>query len=295
MIELTSFTPQLQAAHWGWTIAIFLWLVGLSGMGVFLNYWIRQKNFVYLLTVSGILGTLLVVSHLARMLNLPFAVFSALADFSFNFQSWMFIGICLLSLLCIGSVFYSMICAKIIFKSEYWQNMAKSNWFNGIFAALGVFCTIYSGFLLTQAVGISLWNTALIPLLWIMSGMASSIGCIELFMIMKWIDPDTVRWSRRTSFWVEVAELFTIFAFVHVALGSALAGARAGAEALISGPHAVMFWVGVIILGSVVPLLLNLLSRSHKILACSAILGIIGALLLRASILFSGYYDPIMF
>ena len=188
-----------------------------------------------------------------------------------------------------------MICAKIIFKSEYWQNMAKSNWFNGIFAALGVFCTIYSGFLLTQAVGISLWNTALIPLLWIMSGMASSIGCIELFMIMKWIDPDTVRWSRRTSFWVEVAELFTIFAFVHVALGSALAGARAGAEALISGPHAVMFWVGVIILGSVVPLLLNLLTRSHKILACSAILGIIGALLLRASILFSGYYDPIMF
>ena len=97
-------------------------------------------------------------------------------------------------------------------------------------------------------------------------------------MIMKWIDPDTVRWSRRTSFWVEVAELFTIFAFVHVALGSALAGARAGAEALISGPHAVMFWVGVIILGSVVPLLLNLLTRSHKILACSAILGIIGAL-----------------
>ena len=85
MIELTSFTPQLQAAHWGWTIAIFLWLVGLAGMGFFLNYWIRQKNFVYLLTVSGILGTLLVVSHLARMLNLPFAVFSALADFSFNF------------------------------------------------------------------------------------------------------------------------------------------------------------------------------------------------------------------
>ena len=46
MIELTSFTPQLQAAHWGWTIAIFLWLVGLAGMGFFLNYWIRQKNFV---------------------------------------------------------------------------------------------------------------------------------------------------------------------------------------------------------------------------------------------------------
>lgn len=295
MNELASLTPQLQAAHWGWTIAVFLWLVGLAGMGFFLNYWIRQKNFVYVLTVSGIVGTLLVVSHLARMLNLPFAVFSALADFSFNFHSWMFIGICLLSLLCIGSLFYSMICAGILFKGEYWQNTVKSNWFNGIFAFLGVCCTIYSGFLLTQAVGISLWNTALIPLLWIMSGMASSIGCIELLMIMKWIDPDTVRWSRRTSFWVEVAELFTIFAFVHVALGSTLAAARAGAECLVSGPQANMFWWGVIIFGSVVPLLLNLFTKSHKILACSAILGIIGALLLRASVLFSGYYDPMIF
>lgn len=295
MIELTSLTPQLHAAHWGWTIAIFLWLVGLSGMGFFLNYWIRQKNFVYLLTVSALVGTLLVVSHLARMLNLPLAVFSALADFSFNFQSWMFIGICLLSILCIGSVFYSMVCAKIIFKTDCWHSMIKSNWFNGLFAFLGVCCTIYSGFLLTQAVGISLWNTALIPLLWIMSGMASSIGCIELLMILKWIDPNTVRWSRRTSFWVEVAELFTIFAFIHVALGSTLAASRAGAESLISGPQSLMFWVGVIVLGSVVPLLLNLFTRSHKILACSAILGIIGALLLRASILFAGYYDPMLF
>lgn len=295
MNDLVSLTPQLQAAHWGWTIAVFLWLVGLSGMGFFLNYWIRQKNFVYVLTVSGIVGTLLVVSHLARMLNLPFAVFSALADFSFNFHSWMFIGICLLSILCIGSFFYSMICAGILFKGQYWQDMAKSNWFNGIFAVLGVCCTIYSGFLLTQAVGVSLWNTALIPLLWIMSGMASSIGCIELLMIMKWIDPNTVRWSRRTSFWVEVAELFTIFAFVHVAMGSTLAAARAGAESLVSGPQAMMFWWGVIIFGSVVPLLLNLLTRSHKVLACSAVLGIIGALLLRASVLFSGYYDPMIF
>lgn len=295
MIELTSLTPQLQAAHWGWTIAIFLWLVGLAGMGFFLNYWIRQKNFVYVLTVSGIVGTLLVVSHLGRMLNLPIAVFSSLMDLALNLQSWMLIGICLLSILCIASVFYSFICAGIFFKGEKWQAMAQSDWFNGIFALLGVCCTIYSGFLLTQAVGISLWNTALISLLWIMSGMASSIGCIELLMIFKLINPDTVRWSRRTAFWVEIAELFTIFAFVHVALGSALTGARAGAESLISGPQSTMFWFGVIIFGSVIPLLLNLLTRSHKILACSAVLGIIGALLLRASILFAGYYDPIIF
>lgn len=163
MTELVSLTPQLQTANWGWTIAMFLWLVGLSGMGFFLNFWIRQKNFVYVLTVSGILGTLLVASHLARMLNLPIALFSALSAGSFNTQSWMLIGIVLLSVLCIGAVFYSLICAGILFKGEMWQKMAKSSWFNFIFAALGVLCTIYSGFLLTQAVGIPFWNYSFDP------------------------------------------------------------------------------------------------------------------------------------
>ncbi|WP_282195707.1 NrfD/PsrC family molybdoenzyme membrane anchor subunit [Turicimonas muris] len=295
MTELVSLTPQLQTANWGWTIAMFLWLVGLSGMGFFLNFWIRQKNFVYVLTVSGILGTLLVASHLARMLNLPIALFSALSAGSFNTQSWMLIGIVLLSVLCIGAVFYSLICAGILFKGEMWQKMAKSSWFNFIFAALGVLCTIYSGFLLTQAVGIPFWNTALIPLLWIMSGLASAIGCIELLMVFKLINPNTVGWSRRTALWVEIAELFTIFAFLHVALGSVLTGARVGAESLISGPQLTMFWFGVIICGCVTPLLLNLVTKNHKVLACGAVLGIMGALFLRASVLFAGYYDPIVF
>lgn len=30
-----------------------------------------------------------------------------------------------------------MICAGILFKGEKWQQMADSNWFNGIFSALG--------------------------------------------------------------------------------------------------------------------------------------------------------------
>lgn len=264
-------------------------------MGFFLNYWVRQKNFVYLLTACGIVGTLLVVSHLTRILNLPMAVIHSLLNFSLNLQSWMFIGICLLSVLCIASIFYSMVFAGILFKGESLKKIIKSDWFNGIFAILGVCCTIYSGFLLTQAVGISLWNTALIPLLWIMSGLASSIGCIELLLVFKFIDSNSVRWSRRTPFWVEAAELFTIFAFVHVALGSTLSGARAGAESLVSGPQSLMFWLGVIVFGSVIPLLINLFSKSYKLLVCSAILGIFGALFLRASVLFAGYYDPIIF
>ena len=100
MMDLSDFTAQVQAAHWGWTIALFLWLVGLSGMGMFLNNWVREKALVYVCTITGIVGTLLVVSHLTRILNLPMAAISALLEMSFNFGSWMFIGICLLVVQC---------------------------------------------------------------------------------------------------------------------------------------------------------------------------------------------------
>lgn len=294
MIDINDFTAQVQVAHWGWTIALFLWLVGLSGMGMFLNYWIREKTWVLICTVAGWLGTFLVISHLARLTNLPIAVINTLLDFSFNFSSWMFIGICLLIVQCSFTLFYTLVLFGVVFKNETFKTLVLGNAFNRLMAVVGVAATIYSGFLLTQAVGVTLWNTALLPLLWIMSGMACSIGAIELLMIAGRLPREKVFWSRRTALWVEAVELFTIFAFVHVALSSTSAAARAGADAMLSGPTSSMFWFGVVIFGSVIPLGLNLLTRSHKALAVSAVLGIVGALLLRATVLFSGYYEPIL-
>ena len=294
MMDLSDFTAQVQVAHWGWTIALFLWLVGLSGMGMFLNNWVREKALVYVCTVAGILGTLLVVSHLARLLNLPMAAINSLLAMSFNFGSWMFIGICLLVVQCCATLFYSLVFAGVIFKSEGCRRLIQCDCFNRALAAIGVAVTIYSGFLLTQAVGVTLWNTALIPLLWIMSGMASAMGCIELLAISGRLPHEKVLWSRRTSLWVEAAELFTIFAFVHVAMSSTSAAARAGAEALVSGPQSVMFLAGAVLCGSLIPLGINLATRSRSAVAVGAALGILGALLLRASVLFAGYYEPIL-
>lgn len=294
MIDVNDFTAQVQVAHWGWTIALFLWFVGLSGMGMFLNYWIREKSWVLVCTVAGWLGTLLVISHLARLTNLPMAVISTLLDFSFNFTSWMFIGICLLIVQCSFTLLYTLVLYGVVFKSVSLKSFVLGNAFNRCMAAVGVAATIYSGFLLTQAVGVTLWNTALLPLLWIMSGMACAIGAIELLMIAGRLPHEKVFWSRRTALWVEAIELFTIFAFVHVALSSTSAAARAGAEAMLYGPMSSMFWFGVVLFGSIVPLTLNLTTRSYKTLAVSAVLGIVGALLLRATVLFCGYYEPVL-
>ena len=84
---------------------------------------------------------------------------------SFNFGSWMFIGICLLVVQCCLTLFYSLRlrgrdlqgrvlpparCRRLVQLDRRRRRRPA---------------TIYSGFLLTQAVGVTLWNTALIPLL----------------------------------------------------------------------------------------------------------------------------------
>ena len=79
MMEYTNLMPQIQSANWGWSSAFFLWFVGLSGMGMFLNNWVREKALVYLCTIASFLGTILVVLHLARLTNLPMAAVSAAA------------------------------------------------------------------------------------------------------------------------------------------------------------------------------------------------------------------------
>ena len=55
-----SLTPQLAAAHWGWTIAFFLWFIGLSGMLMALFYFVRDKRIALVSFVASILGCVFV-------------------------------------------------------------------------------------------------------------------------------------------------------------------------------------------------------------------------------------------
>ncbi len=294
MTNFLDMTAQVQVANWGWTIAIFLWLVGLSGMGMFINYWIRQKALVYVCTVAGIVGTLFVVGHLARLTNLLPAAFKSLVSMNFNMQSWMMIGMLLLSAQCLIGIYYTLALAGLIGKDQG-KKLEGNLIFNGLASAVGVAVTIYSGFLLTQAVGVTFWNTSLLPVLWIISGLASAFAAIELLSALGYMDTKNMSWLHRTSIWTEVAELIALFAFIHVGLTAVSAAARMGAEAMITGPQSVMFWLGVVVVGILIPMLVNLLTHNRTATIVGAIFALCGALLLRASVLLSGYFDPYFF
>ncbi|MCG5029861.1 hypothetical protein MAF45_00110 [Mesosutterella sp. OilRF-GAM-744-9] len=155
-------TPQLAAARWGWTIAFFLWFIGLSGMLMALFYFVRDRRFVLIAFAASVLGCPFVLSHLGRLTNLPFAVFHALADLSLNFGSWMLIGICLLALQALLT-FFACLVLNGRFKKELAPALVKGRAAPLALAAVGVAVTVYSSFLLTQASGIAFWHTGSFP------------------------------------------------------------------------------------------------------------------------------------
>ncbi|MCD8340407.1 MAG: polysulfide reductase NrfD, partial [Burkholderiales bacterium] len=287
--ESLHLTSQVAVAHWSWMIAFFLWFVGLGGMGLFVNMWAKSKTIFYISTVCGILGTCIVVLHLARMTNLPFAAFYALLDLSFNLHSWMFIGICLLATFCLWT-FIQSICLLGYWKAPKLANFIHSKCGYLLNGVLGLCATAYSGFLLTQAQGVSFWTTAMIPTLWVISGLSCSLGLIEFLVGTNKLDYEQVPWITKTSNVADSLEAVAIFALVLVAF-SGDAGSVAGAHRMVSGEGACMFWGGAIFLGIVMPLFINLTyahsSRRANIVGGTC--GVFGALVLRASVLMAGY------
>lgn len=286
-------TNQAAASHWAWTIALFLWLVGLSGMALFLNLWLKSRRVFYTATAAAVLGTLLVLSHLGRLLNLPAAAWHALTNWSLNFSSWMFIGICILSVLCIVTILQSaaLWSGAKAGKDCPWATSSGMAWFD---AVLGVAATAYSGFLLTQAVGVPLWNTAIIPVLWIFSGLACAVGLAEILNAGQKLERGEPAWLYNVSWGVHIGEAFVLFAFVMTAFNGSTA-AVAGAQSLVSGDAAWLFWGGAVVLGLILPMAIAWIAKGSRMMAfASGVCAILGALALRAAVLFAGYFEPVI-
>ncbi|MFR6359686.1 MAG: NrfD/PsrC family molybdoenzyme membrane anchor subunit [Sutterella wadsworthensis] len=143
----------------------------------------------------------------------------------FNGGSWMFIGICLLTVLCIACCVQLLLAWKSAEKAEALLNNHALLVFN---AALGFAATAYSGFLLTQAEGVALWNTAVLPVLWIASGLSCAVGLVEILESRRRLPH--AGWIGTTAVLAHLGEAFILFAFVHVAIATGTPGAVAGAE-----------------------------------------------------------------
>jgi formate-dependent nitrite reductase membrane component NrfD len=128
----------------------------------------------------------------------------------------------------------------------------------GIVAAA---CTAgYTGVLIGVIKTYPLWNTALLPVLFLVS--ALSAGMAATFVVSSLVahkDLARLRALKKLSFALPLLELTLLAALLFVT-ASAAPAARLSVERLIAGDLALPFWLGLVTVGLLIPLALDYLN-----------------------------------
>lgn len=286
--------------NWGLPVAIDLFCAGLGAGALLLAVVAQLANDrkYRAVSITGafiapwpvICGVLLLVVDLGRPLRFWEMVIrregpGVLGIFMFNPLSTMSIGTWLLSAFVIGSLVYLVAyLATIAFD---WGKIAR-----GVIGiamlpiALGV--TIYTGVLIA-ATAQPLWNTAVLPLVFVPSaiacGMASVILILALGRILEtsYEAGSPVAALEKLMAGTLVVELVAVILFMIAGIKSA------GMKYMIGPGFGALWWVGIIGLGIVLPVLVGLrgAKKPQLSLVISALV-LLGGFFLRYAILYAG-------
>ena len=150
---------------------------------------------------------------------------------------------------------------------------------------VGAILGAYTGVLLSALGARPLWNSSMLWVLFLVSGLSSAAALVHL------ITSD--RFERELLAKADNGFLiFELLVFAMLFLGMLNSGRvhQEAASLLLVGPLAPAFWVFVIALGIVVPLFMQLLAVNHKIrhTPIAPIMVVLGGLILRFVIVYGG-------
>lgn len=150
---------------------------------------------------------------------------------------------------------------------------------------LGIALGIYTGILLSSLGARPLWNSALLGPLFLLSGLSSAAAFVHL-AARRVDERETLARADILFLW---AELGVLVLFV-IGLAAATEVHRGAAGLLLGGPYAAVFWVGVVGVGVVVPLVVQSMAVRHRVrhTPVAPLLVIGGGLALRFVIVMAG-------
>ena len=165
-----------------------------------------------------------------------------------------------------------------------------------IFAFLAI---IYVGFVMASVNGIPLWNTALLPVLYLVLGVWGGLGLTILTLEATGATTIAVgsveEWSRIFL----VAFIFIVFVYLLTIRYQGATG-KTSVRVIVAGKLAPLFWIGVALFGTAFPVGVAIatwvagLSIPTALLFVLIILELLGDLTLRYCILKAGLYAPLI-
>jgi formate-dependent nitrite reductase membrane component NrfD len=149
----------------------------------------------------------------------------------------------------------------------------------------GVALGIYTGVLLSALGARPLWSSGLLGPLFLVSGLSTAAA------FAHWASPEPE--ERVQMAWLDNLFLTIELGVIVLLLVGLLSSTEAHAEAarlLLGGPYTAVFWVGIVFLGILLPLVIQSLAVTHRIIhtPIAPILVMLGGLALRFVIVSAG-------
>ncbi|MBL0907874.1 cytochrome c nitrite reductase subunit NrfD [Pectobacterium carotovorum] len=315
MTPVSSSAFHFASLVWDWPIAIYLFLVGISAGLVTLSVLLRRyhpeqatadstlmRTTLILAPCTIILGLLILVFHLTR----PWTFWKLM--FHYSFTSVMSVGVMLFQVYMAALAVWlvNIFSEQVIVLQQRWlpklvmlpkvlgwlAPMQKS--LDIVMLLLAVMLGAYTGFLLSALKTYPLLNNPILPALFLFSGVSSGAAVALIAMACRYRrnpHSEEAHFVHRVETPVVWLEIFLLFAFfIGLALGDD-GKQRALVAAVGGGFWAVWFWLGVVGIGLVLPLLLkSWANRQHSPYGVLAVCGmsLVGVLLLRFFILYAG-------
>ncbi len=188
----------------------------------------------------------------------------------------MSIGTWLLTVTVVVSVVYAYTFlrdAPGLPKEKRYALRRKLSW---LAVPLGIATAVYTGILLGAMPSRPFWNSPIVALLFLVSALSTGIAGTLLFRTLfhsPTPDPETGKNFARSGYLLTAAdllligfELMIIFLFImyaHLTIGSVK---EAVSVILIGGDLAPLFWLGVVVIGLLIPALVELIYIAPKLL-----------------------------
>ena len=289
--NLPHIDPSLEI--WHWPISIYLFLGGLAAGLLFFAGLItvlgKEKDYPAAVKYASIVSPIaLTLGLLALFYDLTHKIYfwrlytTVRIESPMSWGAWVLLIITPISFLWVFS-YYSEIFPKWKLKFEFlnkFEEFLKDNRKNMAYALipLSIILGVYTGILLSAFNARPLWNNAILGPLFLVSGLSTGAATIILLAKTK----KEKHLFSKIDLALIVLELGLI---VHMLMGM-YAGSEVQLEAmqlLVGGDFTLMFFGFVIILGLIVPGVMEFLElRGFKIpVAVPAILILIGGLVLR--------------
>lgn len=315
MTPVSSSAFHFASLVWDWPIAIYLFLVGISAGLVTLSVLLRRyhpeqatadstlmRTTLILAPCTIILGLLILVFHLTR----PWTFWKLM--FHYSFTSVMSVGVMLFQVYMAALAVWlvNIFSEQVIVLQQRWlpklimlpkvlgwlAPMQKS--LDIVMLLLAVMLGAYTGFLLSALKTYPLLNNPILPALFLFSGVSSGAAVALIAMACRYRrnpHSEEAHFVHRVETPVVWLEIFLLFAFfIGLALGDD-GKQRALVAAVGGGFWAVWFWLGVVGIGLILPLLLkSWANRQHSPYGVLVVCGmsLVGVLLLRFFILYAG-------